>query len=236
MLQRSLSSWRDQPREHWQAAAGASISAVAASASVRACYQTSLNGYFDCRCSNFLGDEVFDLETAHSGDYPMAKEPKQLDELFHDTLKDIYFAEKKILAALPRMAKAAQSEELSAAFEKHESETEAQVGRLEQVFQLLDESPKGKNCPAILGMIEEGKEIIADYKGSPALDAGLLSAAQSVEHYEIARYGTLIAWAKELNLNEAVPLLEATLEEEKATDQALTELAEAAINREAEAA
>jgi ferritin-like metal-binding protein YciE len=85
-------------------------------------------------------------------------------------------------------------------------------------------------------MIEEGKEIIADYKGSPALDAGLLSAAQSVEHYEIARYGTLIAWAKELNLNEAVPLLEATLEEEKATDQALTELAEATINREAEAA
>jgi ferritin-like metal-binding protein YciE len=166
----------------------------------------------------------------------MAKEPKQLDDLFHDGLKDIYFAEKKILVALPKMAKAAQTEELSAAFEKHERETEGQVQRLEQVFALIDETPRGKNCPAILGLIEEGKEIIADYKGSPALDAGLVSAAQSVEHYEISRYGTLIAWANELGLTRAVPLLEATLEEEKATDEALTHIAETAINQEAEAA
>jgi len=166
----------------------------------------------------------------------MAKEPKQLDDLFHDSLKDIYFAEKKILVALPKMAKAAQTEELSAAFEKHERETEGQVQRLEQVFALIDETPRGKNCPAILGLIEEGKEIIADYKGSPALDAGLVSAAQSVEHYEISRYGTLIAWANELGLTRAVPLLEASLEEEKATDEALTQIAETAINQEAEAA
>jgi ferritin-like metal-binding protein YciE len=166
----------------------------------------------------------------------MAKEPKQLDDLFHDGLKDIYFAEKKILVALPKMAKAAQSEELAAAFEKHEAETQGQVERLEQVFALIEETPRGKNCPAILGIIEEGKEVMDEYKGSPALDAGLISAAQSVEHYEISRYGTLIAWANELGLSKAASLLEATLEEEKATDEALTELAEAAINQEAEAA
>jgi ferritin-like metal-binding protein YciE len=166
----------------------------------------------------------------------MAKELKQLDDLFHDGLKDIYFAEKKILVALPKMAKAAQSEELAAAFEKHEQETEGQVERLEQVFAVIEETPRGKNCPAILGIIEEGKEIMDEYKGSPALDAGLIAAAQSVEHYEISRYGTLIAWAEELGLSKAVPLLEATLEEEKATDEALTQLAEVAINQEAEAA
>ena len=123
----------------------------------------------------------------------------------------------------------APKRKVSAAFEKHERETEGQVQRLEQVFALSDETPRGKNCPAILGLIEEGKEIIADYKGSPALDAGLVSAAQSVEHYEISRYGTLIAWANELGLARAVPLLEATLEEEKATDEALSQLAEEAI-------
>jgi ferritin-like metal-binding protein YciE len=165
----------------------------------------------------------------------MAKE-KTLQDLFHDTLKDIYFAEKKILAALPKMAKAAQSAELRAAFEKHEGETEEQVERLEQVFELLDEPARGKNCPAIMGIIEEGQEIIKEYKGTPALDAGLLSAAQAVEHYEISRYGTLKSWAGELGLDEAVELLEATLAEEKATDEALTELAEAAVNQRAEAA
>ena len=122
----------------------------------------------------------------------MAKEPKKLEELFLDTLKDIFFAEKKILSALPKMAKAAQNKDLSAAFVKHQQETEEQVSRLEQVFDLLDKKPQGKNCPAILGIIEEGQEIMKEYKGSPALDAGLLSAAQSVEHYEISRYGTLI--------------------------------------------
>ena len=165
----------------------------------------------------------------------MAKQ-KKLQDLFHDTLKDIYFAEKKILSALPKMAKAAQSDDLRAAFEKHEGETEKQVERLEQVFDLLGESARGKNCPAIMGIIEEGQEIMKEYKGTAALDAGLLSAAQSVEHYEISRYGTLKTWAGELGLDQAVRLLDATLAEEKATDEALTELAEAAVNQRAEAA
>jgi ferritin-like metal-binding protein YciE len=165
----------------------------------------------------------------------MAKQPKKLDELFHDTLKDIYYAEKKILSALPKMAKAAQNEDLKAAFEKHEGETEEQVARLEQVFELIDEKPQGKKCPAIDGIVEEGQEIIKEYKGSPALDAGLLSAAQSVEHYEISRYGTLRAWAEEMGLDEAVSLLEQTLDEEKTTDEALTKLAETCVNYEAEA-
>jgi ferritin-like metal-binding protein YciE len=134
----------------------------------------------------------------------MAKEPKKLEELFHDTLKDIYFAEKKILSALPKIAKAAQNEDLKAAFQKHERETEEQVSRLEQVFDLLAKKPQGKSCAAILGIIEEGQEIMKEYKGSPALDAGLLAAAQAVEHYEISRYGTLIAWAEELDLDDAV--------------------------------
>jgi ferritin-like metal-binding protein YciE len=166
----------------------------------------------------------------------MAREPKTLDDLFHDSLKDIYFAEKKILVALPKMAKAAESEDLAQAFEKHLGETEGQVERLEQVFAVIDKKPQGKNCPAILGLVEEGKEIIDEYKGSPALDAGLLSAAQAVEHYEISRYGTLVAWAEELGYRDAIPLLEATLAEEKATDKALSELAEATINQEAEEA
>jgi ferritin-like metal-binding protein YciE len=119
----------------------------------------------------------------------MAKEPKKLNELFHDTLKDIYFAEKRILAALPKMAKAAQSEDLKAAFEKHRGETEEQIERLEQVFAIIEKKPQGKTCAAIVGIPDEGAEIMQEYKGSPALDAGLLSAAQAVEHYEISRYG-----------------------------------------------
>src|SRR5215467_12718910 len=120
----------------------------------------------------------------------MAKEPKKLDELFYETLKDIYYAEKKILGALPKMAKAAQSNDLRAAFEKHEGETETHVERLERVFEMIDAKPQGKTCDAIMGLIEEGQEIMKEYKGSPALDAGLLAGAQAVEHYEIARYGT----------------------------------------------
>jgi ferritin-like metal-binding protein YciE len=166
----------------------------------------------------------------------MAKESKKLDELFHDTLKDIYFAEKKILATLPKMAKAAQNEELRAAFQKHEAETQGQVGRLEQVFATIDKKPQGKTCAAIMGITEEGAEIMKEYKGSPALDAGLLAAAQAVEHYEISRYGTLIAWAEELGLEDAVPLLQDTLEEEKATDETLSDIAKTAINQQAEAA
>ena len=166
----------------------------------------------------------------------MAKEPKKLDELFHDTLKDIYFAEKKILSTLPKMAKASQSEELKAAFEKHYTETEGQIERLEKVFAVIEKKPQGKTCAAIVGITDEGAEIMQEYKGSPALDAGLLSAAQAVEHYEFSRYGTLIAWAEELGLDDAVSLLEETLEEEEATDEALTEIAKTAINQQAQAA
>ena len=165
----------------------------------------------------------------------MAKEPKQLDELFHDTLKDIYYAEKKILSALPKMAKAAQNDDLRAAFEKHHTETDGQIERLEQVFELIEEKPQGKKCAAIEGILEEGQEIIKDYKGSPALDAGLLAAAQAVEHYEISRYGTLRTWAEELGLDDAAKLLQETLDQEEATDQALTKLAEAVVNQEAQA-
>jgi ferritin-like metal-binding protein YciE len=166
----------------------------------------------------------------------MAKTPKTLDDLFHDTLKDIYYAEKKILTALPKMAKAAHSGDLRAAFQKHHRETEGQVQRLEKVFQLIEEPAKGKKCAAIEGILEEGQEIMEEYKGNPALDAGLLAAAQAVEHYEISRYGTLKAWAEKLGLPQAVKLLDQTLSEEKNTDEALTELAEAAVNQEAEAA
>jgi ferritin-like metal-binding protein YciE len=166
----------------------------------------------------------------------MAKKQKTLDDLFHETLKDIYYAEKKILSALPKMATAAQSEELQAAFEKHEGETEGQVDRLEKVFELIEQPAKGKTCDAINGMIDESKEIMKEFRGSPALDAGLLAAAQAVEHYEISRYGTLKTWAKELGLDEAASLLEETLQEEKKTDEALTELAESAVNQEAQQA
>lgn len=166
----------------------------------------------------------------------MAKEPKKLDELFHDTLKDIYYAEKKILAALPKMAKAADSDDLRSAFEKHHDETEGQISRLEQVFEAIDAKPQGKKCAAIEGIIEEAQEIMKEYKGSPALDAGMLAAAQAVEHYEISRYGTLCSWAEELGLEDAAQLLNETLKEEEATDEKLTELAESAVNAAAEQA
>ena len=166
----------------------------------------------------------------------MAQAPKRLDELFHDTLKDIYFAEKKILATLPKMAKAAQNGELKAAFEKHRDETEGQVERLDQVFAIIDKKPQGKTCAAIVGITEEGAEIMQEYKGSPALDAGLLAAAQAVEHYEISRYGTLRTWAEELGHPDAASLLQETLNEEEATDQALRKIAKTAVNQEAEAA
>ncbi len=161
---------------------------------------------------------------------------KKLQELFHETLKDIYFAEKKILSALPKMAKAAQAEELKAAFEKHETETEEHVARLEKVFEEIDETPRGKTCDAIMGIIEKGQEVMKEFKGAPALDAGLLAAAQAVEHYEIARYGTLKTWATELGLYQAMQLLETTLAEEKKTDESLTQLAENQVNQHAQAA
>jgi ferritin-like metal-binding protein YciE len=158
---------------------------------------------------------------------------KDLSELFLDTLKDIYYAEKQILKSLPKMAKAANSDQLRAAFEKHHGETEGQIERLEQIFELLDKPARGKKCDAIEGILDEGKEIMDEYKGASALDAGLLAAAQAVEHYEISRYGTLRSWAGKLGMNQAVRLLDQTLNEEKKTDDTLTKIAETAVNAEA---
>ena len=164
----------------------------------------------------------------------MAKE-KTLEDLFHDTLKDIYYAERKILKALPKMKRAAQSDDLKAAFEKHQQETEGQIERLQQVFELMGKPASGKTCDAIEGIISEGEEIIAEFKGSAALDAGLISAAQAVEHYEITRYGTLKRWAMELRMTEAASLLDANLQEESKTDSDLTKLADASANKRAKA-
>lgn len=165
----------------------------------------------------------------------MAKQ-KTLQDLFQDTLKDIYYAERKILKALPKMARAAQSEELRAAFEKHREQTEGQIERLQQVFETLGKRAQGKTCEAIDGIISEGEEIIEEFKGTPALDAGLISSAQAVEHYEITRYGTLRRWAGLLGFNEAQKLLEQTLNEESQTDSDLTKLADNSANQAAQAA
>lgn len=164
----------------------------------------------------------------------MAKQ-KTLDDLFLDTLKDIYYAEKKILKALPKMKRAASNEKLAQAFEKHHGETEEQIERLQQVFEILGKSARGKTCEAIEGIISEGEEIMEEFKGTPALDAGLISAAQAVEHYEIARYGTLCRWAKELGMKDAEKLLKQTLDQESKTDADLTKLAEKTVNDAAKA-
>jgi ferritin-like metal-binding protein YciE len=155
---------------------------------------------------------------------------KDLKALFVHQLKDTYFAENAILKALPLMAQAARSDELRAAFETHLKQTEGQVRRLEQVFQSIGEKPQGVECKAIQGIIAEGQEVAQEFGGGEALDAGLIAAAQAVEHYEITRYGTLVAWAEQLDLGDVVGLLEETLEEEENTDELLTELAEDAIN------
>ena len=162
----------------------------------------------------------------------MASE-KTLDDLFLDTLKDIYYAEKQILKTLPKMAKASTSPELQAGFEQHAAETEVQIERLEQIFELLGKPARAKTCDAILGIIEEGKSIMDEYKGTVALDAGLVSAAQAVEHYEMARYGTLKTWATQLGMTDAVALLDATLQEEIATDKKLSQVAKANVNQKA---
>jgi ferritin-like metal-binding protein YciE len=164
----------------------------------------------------------------------MAASTTHLSELFLDTLKDIYYAEKKVLSTLPKMAKAARSPELKAAFEKHEGETEGQIERLEQVFEIIGAPARGKKCDAIEGIIDEGKEIMQENRGAPALDVGLLAPAQAVEHYEISRYGTLKTWAAKLGHKQAVSLLDQTLQQEKKTDVDLTKLAETAVNAGAE--
>jgi ferritin-like metal-binding protein YciE len=156
-----------------------------------------------------------------------------LDELFHETLKDIYYAERKILKALPKMQRAAQSPKLQAAFAKHREETQGQVERLQQVFEIIGKPARGKTCTAIEGILAEGEEIIEEFTDTPALDAGLIAAAQAVEHYEIARYGTLKRWASDLGLRNAAKLLDATLKQESKTDSDLTRLADASANIEA---
>ncbi|EPE96156.1 YciE/YciF ferroxidase family protein [Rhizobium grahamii] len=162
-------------------------------------------------------------------------ESKDLSDLLYETLKDIYFAEKQILTALPKMAQAAQSAELKEAFETHEDQTAIHVERLEQVFELIGQPAEQKTCNAILGIIEEGKEVMSDFEGTDALDPGLLAGAQAVEHYEISRYGTMVSWATSLGLDEVAQLLAQTLEEEEETDQLLTEIAETTVNVQAAA-
>jgi ferritin-like metal-binding protein YciE len=157
-----------------------------------------------------------------------------MEDLFLHNLKDIYHAEKQLLKALPKMAKAASSEELRAAFEEHLQETEHQVERLEQVFQILDVAARGVKCAAMEGLVEEGSEVIDASMDAAVKDAALIGAANKVEHYEIATYGTLCSYAKQLGYDEALELLMATLEEEKAADRKLTELAESDINLQVE--
>ena len=159
---------------------------------------------------------------------------KTLNDLFYETLRDIYYAERKILKSLPKMARNAQSEQLKNAFLKHRDETEGQVERLQQIFEIIGKNARAKTCPAIDGIVEEAEEIMDDFKGTPALDAGLLAAAQAVEHYEISRYGTLATWAREMGMKDVVSLLEQTLAEESKTDEALSKIAETAVNQAAQ--
>ncbi|MFP5416474.1 MAG: ferritin-like domain-containing protein [Actinomycetes bacterium] len=155
---------------------------------------------------------------------------KGLDNLFYDTLRDVYYAERHILKTLPKLAETAASEELKAAFLKHHDETEGQIERLEKVFAIIDRKPTSKRCEAIDGILKEGEGVLEDYEGTSAQDAGLISSAQAVEHYEITRYGTLRRWAKMLGLSDAHDLLTQSLEEESRTDELLTKIADAEAN------
>ncbi len=164
---------------------------------------------------------------------PSRKSSNPLEELFTETLKDIYFAEKQILRALPKMAKEAKSPDLKEAFETHRDETENQVERLNQIFESMGRPARGKTCEAILGIIDEAKEVMDEFKGEEALDAGLTASAQTVEHYEIARYGALKSWALQLGFDDAAKLLDQTLQEEIKTDKLLSDLAMKNLNKKA---
>ncbi|GGG43109.1 ferritin-like domain-containing protein [Chelatococcus composti] len=161
---------------------------------------------------------------------------KTLDDLFYEGLKDIYYAERQLLKALPKLARGASAPELKAAFQQHREQTEGHVARLQQVFEICGKSARGKTCPAIDGIIEEGEEMLSEYKDTPAIDAGLIAAAQAAEHYEITRYGTLRRWAEELGMKDAAKLLSETLKEEAATDDLLTQLADKDANSRAQQA
>jgi len=159
-----------------------------------------------------------------------SKEIKSMDDLFVHTLQDIYYAEKQITKALPKMMEKASNPQLKQGFEQHLRETEGQIQNLEQVFQMMNMEPKGVDCPAIDGIIEESNEIAGEVEDPKVLDAALIAAAQAVEHYEITRYGTLITWAQELGRSDCADLLKRNLAEEKATDEKLTQLAESRVN------
>jgi len=158
---------------------------------------------------------------------------KTLEDLLYGVLQDVYYAEKQLLKTLPKMAKQASSKELSQAFLAHRDQTESQIARLEQAFEMIGKKPRAKKCEAILGIIQEGKEVMEEASDEDTMDAGLIGAAQAAEHYEIARYGTLCAWAKQLGKPQIARLLHQTLEEEKQTDELLTKIAESSVNREA---
>lgn len=162
-----------------------------------------------------------------------SKDIETMEDLFLHTLQDIYYAEEKILKALPEMIEKATARDLSQGFKKHLEETKNHVARLDQVFKMLGEKPKGVDCPAIDGIIEEAEEISGEVSDKDVLDAALIAAAQAVEHYEITRYGTLVAWAQQLGRDDCAAVLQKTLDEEKATDKKLTALAESRINRKA---
>lgn len=159
-----------------------------------------------------------------------------MDELFHTLLQDVYYAEKQLLRALSKLAKNAADEDLAEAFTDHRAETEGQIERLDKVFAMIDRRPRGKKCEAILGIVAEGNEVMEEAEEGNVRDAGLIAAAQAAEHYEIARYGTLVAWAKQLGRPQAARLLQQTLEEEKKADALLSRLAEAQINPQAKSA
>jgi ferritin-like metal-binding protein YciE len=162
-----------------------------------------------------------------------SKDIKNMDDLFVHTLRDIYYAEKQIVKSLPEMIEKANNPQLKQGFQTHLRESENHVKRLDQVFELLGKKAQGVDCPAIDGIIEEAEEVAGEVQDKTVLDAALIAAAQAVEHYEMTRYGTLIAWAKQMGRNDAVTLLNQTLDEEKATDKKLTQMAESQINRRA---
>ena len=162
-----------------------------------------------------------------------SKDIKNMDDLFVHTLRDIYYAEKQILQALPEMIQKSSDAHLKQGFQSHLRETENQVKRLDRVFQLQGKDAKGVDCPAIDGIIDEANEVAGEVENKPVLDAALIAAAQAVEHYEITRYGSLIAWAKQLGRQDCATLLQQNLDEEKATDKKLTAMAEANVNRKA---
>ena len=161
----------------------------------------------------------------------LSKPIKTLDDLFVHTLQDVYYAEQKIAKALPKMIEKVTDPQLKQGFQTHLSETKNQIKRLEQVFEMHGESPKAVTCPAIDGILQEADEIMGDAKDSEVLDAAALASAQAVEHYEITRYGTLIAWARQLGRDDCASVLQQTLDQEKATDLKLTQIAEARVNR-----